>query len=57
MEEHVGKDIVGNYVENLEEFKNATGADEKRKNKSEEWNKWMAYLLITNSDQSKYASL
>ena len=48
---------MGNYVENLDEFKNATGAEKKTKIKSEEFNKWMAYLLISNSDQSKYSSL
>ena len=53
LEAHIVKDILGNYVENLREFKNATGAEENKKIKSEEFNKLMAYLLITNSDQSK----
>ena len=57
LEAHVGKDILGNYVENLEYFKNATEAEDKEKIKSEEFNKWMAYLLIANLDQSKYSSL
>ena len=51
LEAHIVKDILGNYVENLREFKNATGAEENKKIKSEEFNKLMAYLLITNSDQ------
>ena len=33
------------------------GEENKKKVKSEEFNKWTAYLLIANSDQSKHASL
>ena len=57
MEEQFGKDIPGHYVENIEEFKNATGTEDNKKIKSEEFNNWMAYLLIANSDQPKHASL
>ena len=57
LEEHVGKDILWNYVEKIKDFKNATGAEDKEKIKSEEFNNWMAYLLIANSDQSKYSSM
>ena len=57
MEAHVGKDILGHYVENLEEFKNATGEEDKKRIKSEEFNKWIACLLIANSGQLKYTSL
>ena len=57
LEAHVGKYIMGHYVEILEEFKNMTGAYYKKKIKSEEFNKYMAYILTSNSDQSKYFSL
>ena len=57
MEARDGKDIMGHYVENLEEFNNATESEDKNKFKVEELNKWMAYLLISNSDQSKYFTL
>ena len=57
LEAHVDKDILSHYVENLEEFKNGTEAEEKRKIKSEEFNKWMSYLLIANLYQLKCASL
>ena len=56
LESHVSEDILGNYVDNLKESKNAEEADDRKENKHEEFNKWMAYLLIANVDQSKYAS-
>ena len=56
-EVHVGKYIREDYVDNLKEFKNVTGSEDKKKIKSEEFNKWIAYLLIANSYQSEYASL
>ena len=57
LEAHISKDIKEDYAENLKEFKNATGSEDKKKIKSEEFNKWMAYLLIENLHQSKYTSL
>ena len=45
------------YIENINEFKNAIVSDNKNKIKYEEFNKWMACLLIANSYQSKYVSL
>ena len=51
LESHIGKDMLGYYLDNLEEFKNATGVENKKKIKYEEFNKWMVYLLIANSDQ------
>ena len=56
-EVHVGKYIREYYVDNLKEFKNVTGAEDKKKIKFEEFNKWIAYLLIENLYQSEYASL
>ena len=57
LEAHISKDILEDYAENLKEFKNVTGSEDKKKTKSEEFNKWMAYLFIANLYQSKYASL
>ena len=57
LEAHIGEYILGNYVENLDELKNATGAKDKKKIKSEYFNKWMAYQLIANTDEQKYSSL
>ena len=36
--EHAGKDILGNYADNLEEFNNTTGVEDKEKIKSEDFN-------------------
>ena len=57
LEANVGKDIVGHYVENIDEFNNAAGAEDKKKIEYEEFNKCMTYLLIANSEKSKYAGL
>ena len=57
LEARVGKDILGHYVENLKYFKNTRGSENKKKIKSEEFNKLMTYLLMENLNQSKYASL
>ena len=54
---YVGKYILVQYVKNLKYFNNATGAYDRNKIKSEEFNKWMAYLLIPDLDQSRYTSL
>ena len=57
LEARAGKDILGNYVENLKKINNATETEEKKKIRSEYFNKWMTYLLISNSNQSKYSGL
>ena len=57
MVSHVGKYILKYYVDNLKKFNNETGSEDKKNIKAEEFNKWMAYLLIENLYQSKYASL
>ena len=41
---HVGKYVLVYYVDNLDQFKNTIGAENKKKNKYEEFNKWMAYI-------------
>ena len=51
LETHVSKDVLGNYVENLDEFKNAIRVDNKKNIKSEEFNKWMTYLSVYNLDK------
>ena len=48
LEAHASKYVLFHYVENFEEFKNGAGAEDKKKIKYKEFNKWMAYLLITN---------
>ena len=54
---HVGSDILDKFSEHLPEYKtapNQTARDELKKNS---FNKWMACLIIENSDQSKYGTL
>ena len=57
LEVHVSKDVLGYYVENIYEIKKTIWAENKKKIKSEEFNKWVVYLFIYNSDQLKYTSL
>ena len=57
LEAHASKDILKHYVNNLEQFNNAIGSEDRKKVTPEEFNKSIAYLLISSMDQSKYASL
>jgi hypothetical protein len=54
---HVGTDMLDKFVENTREYREETGTENKKVMKAEAFNKWMAYLLIRNSDQAKYGSL
>jgi hypothetical protein len=54
---HVGTDMLDKFVENTREYREETGTENKKVIKAEAFNKWMAYLLIRNSDQAKYGSL
>ena len=46
MEDNIGKDVLGHYVDNIDEFKKYIGEDNKKKIKSEEFNKLMVYVPI-----------
>jgi uncharacterized FAD-dependent dehydrogenase len=54
---HVGTNILDKFVENTREYCDERDVDVQKKMKAESFNKWMAYLLIRNSDQGKYGSL
>jgi hypothetical protein len=54
---HVGTDILDKFVENTCEYQEEEYAIKKKEMKDGVFNKWMAYLLIHNSNQSKYGSL
>ena len=54
---HVGTEILDTFVENTLEYKSITGANRKAEMKRDAFERWMAFLLIRNSDQAKYASL
>ena len=53
---HIGPDILHQFVENTEEYRNADSAT-KSELKAGSFERFMAYLLIKNSDQNKYGSL
>ena len=54
---HIGDAVLHQFIENLPEYQNNTDTDERRKMKEQSFNKWMAYLIIKNSDQQKYGTL
>jgi hypothetical protein len=53
----ITKYILDKFVENTREYREESGTENKKVMKVEAFNKWMAYLLIRNSDQAKYGSL
>jgi hypothetical protein len=57
MKSHVGTDILDNFVENTLVYRDESNALIKQETKEGAFDRWMAYLLIRNSDQAKYGSL
>jgi hypothetical protein len=57
MESHVGTDILDKFVKNTLEYRDESNTTLKQEMKDGAFNRWMAYLLIRNSDQAKYGSL
>jgi hypothetical protein len=57
MKSHVGTDILDKVVENTLEYRDKTSTTLKQAMKEGAFHRWMAYLLIRNSDQAKYGSL
>ncbi len=57
MKSHVGTDILDKFVENTLEYRDETDTTLKKEMKDGAFDRWMAYLLIRNSDQAKYGSL
>ena len=56
LKSHIGGDILNKFVENLPEYRHGTMA-EQREMKTDAFGRWMAYMMIRNSDQAKYGSL
>jgi hypothetical protein len=54
---HVGTKILDEFTKKLDEYKEATDAAAKKAVKEASFEKWMAYLLIEQSDHNKYGSL
>ena len=54
---HVGTDILDRFVENTREYRDEKDVATQKEMKNGAFNKWMAYLLLRNSDQTKYGSM
>ena len=59
MSSHMGTEILDKFVENTTEYKSIDEENvvARKELKSEAFGKWMAFLLIRNSDQNKYGKL
>jgi hypothetical protein len=57
MKSHVGTDILDKFVKNTLEYRDESNTTLKKEMKDGAFDRWMAYLLIRNSDQAKYGSL
>ena len=57
MSSHMGTDLLDKFVENTSAYKTETDDAKKTEMKSGAFNKWMAFLLIRNSDYTKYGKL
>ena len=56
LKSHIGGDILNKFIENLPEYRQSTMSGQQEM-KSEAFGRWMAYMMIRNSDQAKYGSL
>ena len=56
LKSHIGGDILNKFIENLPEYRQGT-MGEQLEMKTEAFGRWMAYMMIRNSDQAKYGSL
>jgi antitoxin (DNA-binding transcriptional repressor) of toxin-antitoxin stability system len=56
MKSHVGTDILDKFVENRLEYRDESSTTLKQTMKDGAFDRWMAYLLIRNSNQAKYGS-
>jgi hypothetical protein len=57
MKSHIGTDILDKFVENTREYQDETDQLLQQNMKDGAFNKWMAYLLIRNSDLAKYGTV
>ena len=56
LKSNIGGDILNKFIENLPEYRQSTMM-EQCEMKTEAFGRWMAYMMIRNSDQAKYGSL
>ncbi len=57
LKSHVGSEILDTFIEHTEEYQKETDTTKKTEMKAEAFDKWMAFLLMKNSDQKKYGTL
>ena len=57
LKSHVGSDVLDKFIEHTEEYRDESDATKKAAMKTEAFDRWMAFLLMKNSDQKKYGSL
>ena len=58
MKSHIGKKIFDEFIVNTEEYRALGGdATKEQEMKDDAYEQWCAFLLIQNSNQSKYGSL
>ena len=53
----LGTKLLDEYVEKQQEFKDESNSDKKDEMKKNEYEKWMAYMLMRGTDQNRYGSL
>ena len=54
---HMGSKWLDRFVENTEEYQNETQAKEQSKLKEQAFERFMAFVLLRNSDEAKYQNL
>jgi hypothetical protein len=52
----IGTDVLNDFVEHTEEYRNETVQEKKDELKEQAFERWCAYILIRNSNMSKYGS-
>jgi len=57
LKSHIGTKWLEEFVEHTEEYKNEKDVQEKVDLKDQSFDRYMAYLLLYNSDQARYHSL
>ena len=57
LKSHVRSEVPHKFIEHTEEHQNEKNLIKKQEMKNESFDKWMAYLLMRNSDQKKHGLL
>ena len=57
LKSHVGTKVLNDFIEQSEEFRNEKSTTKQDEMKEEAMERWMAYLFLKGSDQTKYGSV